>query len=157
MHRLALSVQYACNADDLPSRPQIRRWVQAALGGDAVVTVRLVDADEGRALNRDFRAKDYATNVLTFVYSEPEAEVAEGDIVLCDPVVRAEAQAQSKPLRHHYAHLLIHGILHLQGYDHEDDASAAMMESLERAILARMRIPDPYADRDTLGGAQKAG
>jgi len=153
---LALAVQYACDADDLPARAQVRRWVQATLASDAIITVRLVDADEGRALNRDFRGKDYATNVLTFVYSEPEADVAEGDIVLCDPVVRAEAQAQGKPLRHHYAHLLVHGILHLQGHDHEDDASAAMMESLERAILSRMRIQDPYADRDTAGGAPKA-
>jgi probable rRNA maturation factor len=156
MHRLALAVQFATEEPEPPTRPQVRRWVRAALAGDAVVTVRLVDADEGRALNRDFRSKDYATNVLTFVYSEADAPTAEGDIVLCAPVVRAEALAQGKALRHHYAHLLVHGVLHLQGYDHEDDASAAMMESLERAILGRMRIPDPYADRDTAGGAPKA-
>jgi probable rRNA maturation factor len=94
---------------------------------------------------------------MTFVYSEAGAAIAEGDIVLCDPVVRAEALAQGKPLRHHYAHLLVHGQLHLQGHDHEDDASAAMMELLERAILRRMRIPDPYADRDAAGVALKAG
>lgn len=145
-HRLALAVQYACAAGDLPTRAQIRRWVGAALAGDASLTVRWVDADEGRALNRDFRGKDYATNVLTFVYSEPDAWPAEGDIVLCAPVVEAEAHAQGKRLRHHQAHLLVHGVLHLQGQDHEDDRSAAMMESLERAILRRMRIPDPYAD-----------
>lgn len=155
-HRLALAVQYVCHAIDLPARQQVRRWVAAALAGDAVITVRFVDADEGRALNRDFRGKDYATNVLTFVYSEPEADVAEGDIVVCAPVVRAEAEAQSKPLRDHCAHLIVHGVLHLQGYDHEDDSSAAMMESLERVMLRRMRIPDPYADRDAAGGATKA-
>ena len=156
MHRLALAVQFATEDPEPPTRQQVRRWVHAALAGDAIITVRLVDADEGRALNRDFRGKDHATNVLTFVYSEPGVEVMEGDIVLCAPVVRAEAEAQGKALRHHYAHLLIHGVLHLQGYDHEDDASAAMMESLERVILSRMRISDPYADRDTLGGAPKA-
>jgi probable rRNA maturation factor len=155
-YRLALAVQYASEVAGLPPRAQIRRWVAAALAGDAVVTVRVVDAEEGRALNRDFRGKDYATNVLTFVYSEPAAPIAEGDIVLCAPVVQAEAQAQGKALRDHYAHLLVHGVLHLQGHDHQDDASAAMMESLERAILGRMRIPDPYADRDTVGVALKA-
>ena len=155
-HRLSLAVQYASDDPDLPARAQVRRWVAAALATDAALTVRLVDAEEGRTLNRDFRAKDYATNVLTFVYSEPGAEIAEGDLVLCAPVVRAEAQAQGKPLRHHYAHLVVHGLLHLQGHDHEDDASAAMMESLERVILSRMRIPDPYADRDTTGVAHKA-
>jgi len=146
-HRLALAVQYASAEAELPARAQVRRWVAAALAGDAVLTVRWVDAAEARTLNRDFRGKDYAPNVLTFVYSEADAKVAEGDIVLCAPVMRAEAQAQGKPLRHHQAHLLVHGVLHLQGHDHADDASAAMMESLERAILARMRIPDPYADR----------
>ena len=155
-HRLSLAVQYASDDPDLPARAQVRRWVAAALATDAALTVRLVDAEEGRTLNRDFRAKGYATNVLTFVYSEPGAEIAEGDLVLCAPVVRAEAQAQGKPLRHHYAHLVVHGLLHLQGHDHEDDASAAMMESLERVILSRMRIPDPYADRDTTGVAHKA-
>ena len=154
--QLQLTVQFASNAAELPTRQKVRRCVAAALAGDAVITVRLVDAAEGRTLNRDFRGKDYATNVLTFVYSEPGASAAEGDIVLCVPVVMAEAQAQGKPLQQHYAHLLVHGVLHLQGYDHEDDASAAIMESLERVILGRMRIPDPYADRDTLGGALKA-
>lgn len=146
-HRLRLAVQYASVDADLPARGQVRRWVAAALAGDALLTVRLVDEDEARSLNRDFRGKDRATNVLTFVYSEPGAAPAEGDIVLCAPLVRAEADAQGKPLRHHYAHLLVHGVLHLQGHDHEEDAAAAMMESLERAILERMRIPDPYADR----------
>jgi len=146
-HRLRLVVQYASVDADLPARAQVRRWVAAALAGDALLTVRLVDEEEARSLNRDFRGKDRATNVLTFVYSEPGAAPAEGDIVLCAPLVRAEADAQGKPLRHHYAHLLVHGVLHLQGHDHEEDAAAAMMESLERAILGRMRIPDPYADR----------
>lgn len=146
-HRLRLVVQYASGDADLPARAQIRRWVAAALAGDATLTVRLVDEDEARRLNHEFRGKDRATNVLTFVYSAPGAMPAEGDLLLCAPLVRAEALAQGKPLRHHYAHLLVHGVLHLQGHDHEEDASAAMMESLERAILERMRIPDPYADR----------
>ncbi len=155
-HRLVLAVQYASHSADLPPRPRIRRWVAAALSGDALVTVRFVDEDEGRTLNRDFRGKDYATNVLTFVYSDADASPVEGDIVMCAPVVMAEALAQGKPLRDHYAHLLVHGVLHLQGYDHEEDAPAAMMESLERVILGRMRIPDPYADRDTAGVVTKA-
>jgi len=154
--RLQLSVQFASDAPGLPTRQKVRRCVAAALAGDAAITVRFVDEAEGRALNRDFRGKDYATNVLTFVYSEPGASPAEGDIVMCAPVVMAEAVVQGKPLQQHYAHLLVHGVLHLQGCDHEDDASAAMMESLERAILGRMRIPDPYADRDTAGAAAKA-
>lgn len=154
--RLQLAVQFASDAPGLPTRQKVRRCVAAALAGDTVITVRLVDEAEGRTLNRDFRGKDYATNVLTFVYSEPGATPAEGDIVLCAPVVMAEAQAQGKLPQQHYAHLLVHGVLHLQGYDHEDDASAAMMESLERAILGRMRIPDPYADRDTTSVAVKA-
>ena len=142
---LALAVQYACAAAPLPARAQIRRWVGAAQERPLRATVRFVDAEEGRALNRDYRGKDYATNVLSFVYDS--APVAVGDLVVCLPVVKREARAQGKPLQAHMAHMIVHGMLHLQGYDHETGAQdAARMEARERAILARFRIPDPYAN-----------
>lgn len=143
---LSLSVQYASNDDDLPARPQIRRWVRAALLGDATVTVRFVDAIEGRAINAEFRGKDYATNVLTFVYDDEHPRA--GDVVLCAPVVRREAAEQGKPVADHHAHLVVHGMLHLQGFDHERHADAVLMEARETAILARLGLPDPYAPRD---------
>ena len=142
---LSLSVQYASNDADLPGRPQIRRWVRAALFCDATVTVRFVDAIEGRAINAEFRGKDYATNVLTFVYDDEHPRA--GDVVLCAPVVRREAAAQVKPLADHHAHLVVHGMLHLQGFDHERHAEAAVMEARETAILATLGVPDPYAVR----------
>ena len=142
---LSLSVQYASNDADLPGRPQIRRWVRAALFCDATVTVRFVDAIEGRAINAEFRGKDYATNVLTFVYDDEHPRA--GDVVLCAPVVRREAAAQGKPLADHHAHLVVHGMLHLQGFDHERHAEAAVMEARETAILATLGVPDPYAVR----------
>ncbi len=141
---LSLSVQYASNAPELPTRTQVRRWTKAALLSAATVTVRFVDAIEGRALNAEYRGKDYATNVLTFVYDDDEPRA--GDIVLCAPVVRKEADAQGKALHAHYAHLVVHGMLHLQGFDHERPADAAVMEARETAILARLSLPDPYAD-----------
>ena len=143
---LSLSVQYASNDAELPVRPRVRRWVRAALLRDATVTVRFVDAIEGRALNAEFRGKDYATNVLTFVYDDEHPRA--GDIVLCAPVVRREAAAQDKPLADHHAHLVIHGMLHLQGFDHERHADAAVMEARETAILAGIGLPDPYAARN---------
>jgi probable rRNA maturation factor len=142
---LSLSVQFASNAADLPTRGQIRRGVRAALLNDAQVTVRFVDAIEGRALNAEYRGKDYATNVLTFVYDD--AEPRAGDIVLCAPVIRKEAVAQGKTLAAHYAHLVVHGMLHMQGHDHERATDAILMEARETAILARLRLPDPYAER----------
>jgi probable rRNA maturation factor len=140
---LSLAVQYACNDERLPSRPRVRRWVRAAQELPVHATVRFVDADEGRALNRDYRGKDYATNVLSFVYeSEP---VVVGDLVVCLPVVEREAQEQGKPLMAHLAHLIVHGVLHLQGYDHETgQRDAERMEAREREILARLGYPDPY-------------
>jgi len=122
----------------------VRRWARAALLADAMVTVRFVEAIEGRALNAEFRGKDYATNVLTFVYDDEQPRA--GDIVLCAPVVRKEADAQGKTLAAHYAHLVVHGMLHLQGFDHEHADEAAVMEARETAILARLGLPDPYAD-----------
>jgi probable rRNA maturation factor len=143
--RLALTVQHATTARGLPSRAALRRWLRAALSRDARVTLRFVGGNEGRALNRRFRGRDRATNVLTFVYDERAS--LQGDIVLCAPVVQKEARAQRKTLAAHYAHLVIHGMLHLQGYDHERDADAARMEAREIAVLRGLGYADPYADR----------
>jgi probable rRNA maturation factor len=141
---LNLSVQYPGSTASAPTRAQVRRWVRAACTAAAEITVRFVDDGEGRALNRDYRGKDYATNVLSFPY-ESGARVS-GDLVLCKPVVEHEAQEQRKPLEAHYAHLIVHGMLHLQGHDHEtgkDDAER--MEAVERQILETLGYPDPYA------------
>ncbi len=141
-----LMVQYATESGEAPTRPQFRRWVKAALQRNAEVVLRLVDEKEGQELNRQFRGKDYATNVLTFVYDD--AQPLAGDIVLCVPVVQQEAQQQQhKDLTAHFAHLTVHGILHLQGYDHLEDAEAIEMERLETAILTRLGYGDPYAER----------
>jgi probable rRNA maturation factor len=110
---------------------------------DAEVTIRIVGAAEGRRLNREFRGRDSATNVLTFPY--PDRQPLAGDIVLCAPVVKREAEEQGKRLAAHYAHLTVHGMLHLQGYDHERTAQAVAMERLESEIVTRLRYPDPYA------------
>jgi probable rRNA maturation factor len=147
LHSLHLVVQYACNDDSstsrLPSRPQVRRWVRAAAACAAEVTVRFVDSDEGRLLNRDYRGKDYATNVLSFPYASEPAVV--GDLVVCLPVVLSEAQQQNKSGEAHFAHLIVHGMLHLQGYDHETGVQdAERMEAKERKILAALGYPDPY-------------
>jgi len=140
---LSLAVQYGCNDDHLPSRSQVRRWASAAREKPMNVTVRFVGVAEGRALNRDFRGKDYATNVLSFVYENGVA--ATGDLVVCLPVVLREARAQKKPAKAHMAHMIVHGMLHLQGYDHETGRRDALrMEAQEREILARFGIPDPY-------------
>jgi len=141
--RLNLSLQYACNREGLPSRLDFVRWARAALVGGGEITIRLVDADEGQALNKDYRGKDYATNVLSFPYdSEP---VVVGDLVICPSVVAREAAEQNKPQDAHYAHLTVHGMLHLQGWDHENDDDAQAMENEETEILATMGYPDPYA------------
>ena len=146
--RLNLSVQYACNKDLLPLRPKIQSWARAALNVDGMrggqITVRFVDAEEGQGLNREFRGKDYATNVLSFPYeSEP---VVCGDLVICSPVVEREAKEQDKSLEAHIAHLIVHGMLHLQGYDHETSkADARRMENHERAILLALGYADPYS------------
>ena len=152
---LRLSVQYATDGET-PPRARVRRWVAAALAlagdeapiGGATLTVRFVDAHEGRMLNRTYRGKDYATNVLTFPYgTEASAgDTVEADIVICMPVLEAEALAQDKPLVAHVAHLVVHGVLHAAGYDHEAAHDAGTMEQLERDVLARFRIADPYRD-----------
>ena len=128
------------------TRPLVRRWVQAALLGSAELTVRLVDTAEGRALNRDYRNKDYATNVLTFAYSEDEPDgLTRADVILCTDVLQSEAATQGVPLIAHAAHLVVHGVLHAQGYDHETDPEAEEMEALEADILARLGFTNPYA------------
>ncbi len=142
--RLSLTVQRVSRTTGQPTPGQLRRWSKAALATPARLTIRLVDSREGQRMNREFRHRDYPTNVLTFVYGLRD-DTLEGDIVLCAPVVKREAQAQKKPLAHHYAHLVVHGLLHLQGYDHETQRDAARMEALEIAILERLSIPDPYS------------
>jgi probable rRNA maturation factor len=140
---LSLGVQYACHDTALPSRAAIRRWVRASCQLPAEVAVRFVDAEEGRGLNRAYRHKDYPTNVLSFVY-ETAPRVA-GDLVVCPPVVLREAAEQGKVADAHFAHLIVHGMLHLQGYDHETGIDDAVrMESREREILAGLGYPDPY-------------
>jgi probable rRNA maturation factor len=146
--RLRLSVQYACNKAHLPARAQVRAWVRAALDVDGSrggqITVRFVDAEEGLSLNRDYRGKDYATNVLSFAYDVDP--VVRGDLVICAPVVEREAVAQGKSAQAHCAHLVVHGILHLRGYDHEaGKKQARIMEDHERAVLAALGHADPYA------------
>jgi probable rRNA maturation factor len=136
-----LVVQRASRASRIPSESLLRRWARAVLARGAAITLRYVGEIEGRRLNREFRGKDHATNVLTFIYDERPLR---GDIVICAPVVAREAREQSKSLRAHHAHLLVHGLLHLQGYDHERKADAARMERRERAILAKLGFPDPY-------------
>jgi probable rRNA maturation factor len=137
-----MQVQYAAPAADVPDTRRLRRWVRAALTDDATVTLRIVDGREGRRLNREFRGRDYATNVLTFVYGERRP--LQGDIVLCAPVVRAEAGRSCGKLEAHYAHLVVHGMLHLQGFDHEQARQAQLMELLESEIVTRLGYPDPY-------------
>jgi probable rRNA maturation factor len=141
---LSLSLQFVDASDRavLP-RHKVARWIRAALSAPGEITVRIVGAEEGQALNRDYRAKDYATNVLTFDYSHAPVVVA--DLVLCAPVVAREAREMKLDLQAHYAHLLVHGTLHAQGHDHESDAEAKVMEALETEVLAGLGFGDPYA------------
>lgn len=140
---LQLSIQYPAGKTGAPTRHQVRRWVSASCSVDAEITIRFVAKDEGRELNRTYRQKDYATNVLSFPYQQEDP--LQGDLVICLPVVINEAQAQNKPLEAHTAHLIVHGMLHLQGYDHETDTDdAEEMESREREILGGLGYPDPY-------------
>lgn len=148
--RLSLAVQYASAAQNLPTRAQLRRWVKIALRRDAAMTLRIVDEAEGRELNRKYRGKDYATNVLTFVYDDDE--LLSGDVVICAPVVEREAAVQHKDLLAHYAHLAIHAALHLQGHEHENDADAAEMEALETGLMLKLHYPDPYQNTQITNG-----
>lgn len=144
--RMSLVIQIATLAA-LPGRADFRRWARAALAGDLAATLRIVDVDEGRQLNRDFRGKDYATNVLSFEYGvDRDTGVVTGDLVLCAPVVEREAAQQGIALNAHYAHLTVHGLLHLQGWDHErGKAEALAMEAVEGFVLRRLGFADPYA------------
>ena len=144
--RLNLTVQLVC-ADDLrqqiPDRKLLRKWAKAVYGDAATVTMRFVDAEESQHLNDTYRGKNKPTNVLSFPYdTEP---VVTGDLVICPAVVAREAAEQNKPLDAHYAHLTVHGMLHLQGRDHDNDDEAQVMEDEERKILAALGFPDPYA------------
>ena len=140
---LQLSLQFAdaSHRAQLP-RHRVQRWLRAALAGPAQITVRIVGQAEGLALNRDFRGQDHATNVLTFGYERAPVVVA--DLVLCAPVVAAEALALGLPMQHHYAHLLVHGALHAQGMDHIEEGPALAMESRESALLLGLGFADPY-------------
>ena len=141
---LQLSLQFADSTDRaLVTRPRVQRWLRAALERPAEITVRVVDESEGQALNREFRNKDCATNVLTFDYASEPLVIA--DLVLCGPVVRREAAEQGVALLAHYAHLIVHGALHAQGYDHGSDAEATVMERRESDLLRRLGFDDPYA------------
>ena len=148
-NKLTLSLQYADpRARAHVTRPEVRRWAQAALLAPAELTIRFVDAEEGRILNRDYRGRDYATNVLTFAYTEDEdAELTQADIILCTDVLEKEAAEQGLTIAAHVAHLVVHGVLHAQGYDHEDDTEAAEMETFEIEILAGLGIANPYRER----------
>ncbi|MGH6624249.1 MAG: rRNA maturation RNase YbeY [Burkholderiaceae bacterium] len=146
---LALSIQghsrFSKSVAAFPARTTLRRWIVAALERDAELVLRLVDASEGRQLNKSFRHKDAATNVLTFSYSKsPEVHA---DIVVCVPVVRNEARAQHKAFRNHLAHLVVHGVLHAQGWDHDRDRQARAMEAKEIEVLGALGMSDPYAEK----------
>ena len=157
--RLDVAVGYATARAGVPAATSFRRWVAAAAEGrirEADIAIRIVGEDEGRSLNRHYRGRDYATNVLSFPGELPEGVKLPkgvtlplmGDIVLCAPVVAREAAEQAKPALHHYAHLTVHGVLHLLGMDHQDEREAECMERLEREILAALGIDDPYRVRD---------
>ena len=146
-----MTVQYGISSEGLPTRARLRRWARAALARPARVTVRVVGGGEGRRLNRLFRGSDHATNVLTFVMRS--APALEGDIALCAPVIRREAREQGKRLDAHFAHLLVHGMLHLQGYDHAEARAARIMERQETRIVRRLGFPDPYGAE---GGERRA-
>jgi len=151
---LTVSLQGLGRFDGLPARSTLVRWLKAALERDAELTLRFVGAAEARRLNREFRGKDYATNVLTFDYQH--VPVVRADIVLCVPVVRREAREQRKGFRDHLAHLVVHGVLHAQGHDHDRAAAARTMEAREVRVLARLGIDDPYRDGGVAGRAGRS-
>lgn len=140
---LSLSLQFADKRHrDLLPRHKVARWLKAALEADAELTVRIVDAEEGQTLNRDYRQRDYATNVLTFDYAQEPVVMA--DLILCAPVIEREAAEQGKTIDAHYAHMLVHGALHAQGWDHIEDDEAQAMEAREREVMSRLGFADPY-------------
>ena len=150
-HNLDLDVQYAdTRLEQEITQAMLQRWVEAALLGPAELAIRFVDAEEGQALNRQYRGKDYATNVLTFAYNEGEElgddDPTQADIILCTDVLMREAEEQKKTVEEHAAHLVVHGVLHAQGYDHEHDEEAEEMEQFERDIMEVLGYPDPYSE-----------
>ncbi|MFS2023132.1 rRNA maturation RNase YbeY [Massilia sp. CT11-137] len=150
-HNLELDVQYPDTRLEADITPElVERWVRGALLGPAELAIRFVDAEEGQTLNREYRGKDYATNVLTFAYNEgaeiADDEPTQADIVLCTDVLQREADEQKKTVEEHAAHLVVHGVLHAQGFDHETDEEAEEMEQLERDIMEALGYPDPYAE-----------
>ncbi len=150
-HKLDLEVQYPdTRLEQEITETMLQRWVEAALLGPAELSIRFVVAEEGLALNRQYRGKDYATNVLTFAYNEGEElgedDPTQADIILCTDVLLREAEEQKKTVEEHAAHLVVHGVLHAQGYDHEHDEEAEEMEQFERDIMEVLGYPDPYSD-----------
>ncbi|MDK6078292.1 rRNA maturation RNase YbeY [Massilia varians] len=150
-HKLDLEVQYPdTRLEKEITEEMLQRWVEAALLGPAELSIRFVDAEEGLALNRQYRGKDYATNVLTFAYNEGEElgedDPTQADIILCTDVLLREAEEQKKTVEEHAAHLVVHGVLHAQGYDHEHDEEADEMEQFERDIMEVLGYPDPYSE-----------
>ena len=149
LNQLQLSLQFGPSAEasthrELLTRSKVTTWIRHALAVDAEITVRIVDTQEGQSLNREYRKKDYATNVLTFDYQQEPTVMA--DLVLCAPVVEREAKEQNKTLEEHYAHLLVHGTLHAQGWDHEtSEEDADEMEAYETDIMKELGFEDPYA------------
>jgi probable rRNA maturation factor len=149
-----LDLQYACDEQDLPTAEAFQRWAEAALAmrnDESELTIRLVNADESQQLNSDYRGKDKPTNVLSFPFEVPEHIELPllGDLVICSSVVATEALAQNKPVEAHWAHMVVHGCLHLLGFDHIDDAEAEEMETLETEILAKLGYADPYKEITT--------
>ena len=142
MSQLKFYYQNASEFANIPANAMFKKWAQAALRVESEVTIRIVDEHEARALNSQYRAKDYATNVLTFPITEEP--ILMGDIVICAPVVAAEAIAQNKSIEAHFAHLTVHGMLHLSGFDHETEPQAELMEALEVQILAKLGYANPY-------------
>ena len=152
--QLYLSRSSGLSPRGIPQRSSFAHWIESALGqakrrGKAELSMRIVDADEGQSLNRLYRQRDYATNVLSFPVELPAGIKLPllGDLVICAPIIDREASEQGKPLRDHYAHMTIHGTLHLLGYDHENEDDAERMEALECRILTALDIADPYAPR----------
>ncbi len=142
--QLWMDVQFASELKGLPSLAQFKLWARKALRTDAQIALRITDEEEARAFNSEYRGKDYATNVLTFPLTESPFIIA--DILICAPVVAIEAAEQGKSLEAHFAHLTVHGVLHAHGYDHEKEAPAALMESIESQIMTSLGYPDPYAE-----------
>jgi probable rRNA maturation factor len=147
---IILDIQSASTSEDAPDEQSIKRWVGAVIDsnqGDTELIVRIVDEPEGKLLNETYRGASGATNVLSFPFENqtPEALPLIGDIVVCAPIVEREAQQQNKDLNAHWAHMIIHGVLHLLGYDHQNDSEAAVMEGLETEIMQKLGFPPPYA------------